>query len=136
MKNVTLLKPNSFNCLDGRYVGQSHILFRFWNIEAKCIYFKESLVQKKNKIRKKKKKVLSFESSEKLLPGIIMSEKPSFLVIHTPRVKRPMYSRLSWSMSPWRSCRATAKPKIWDNDNIQTLNITCCILTQPQHCLG
>lgn len=46
-----------------------------------------------------------------ILPGMMTSEKPSFLVIDTPRVKRTMYSRLSWSISPWRSCRATARPK-------------------------
>lgn len=44
------------------------------------------------------------------LPGMMMSEKPSFLVMETPRVKRTMYSRLSCSMSPCSSCRATAKP--------------------------
>lgn len=46
-----------------------------------------------------------------ILPGMMTSEKPSFLVIDTPRVKRTMYSRLSWSISPWRSCKATARPK-------------------------
>lgn len=44
------------------------------------------------------------------LPGMMTSEKPSFLVMETPLVNRTMYSLLSCSMSPWRSCSATARP--------------------------
>lgn len=44
------------------------------------------------------------------LPGMIMLEKPSFLVIDIPWVNMDVYSLLICSMSPCKSWRDTARP--------------------------
>jgi hypothetical protein len=44
------------------------------------------------------------------VPGMMMSEKPSFLVMDTPLVNNTMYSLLSCSMSPCSNWRDTARP--------------------------
>lgn len=51
------------------------------------------------------------------LPGIIILEKPSFLVMDTPWVNLDVYSLLICSMSPWSNWRETAKPEIEEKNN-------------------
>lgn len=46
------------------------------------------------------------------LPGIIILEKPNFLVMDTPWENTDEYSLLICSMSPCKSCKETAKPKL------------------------
>lgn len=50
------------------------------------------------------------------LPGIIMSEKPSFRVMDTPWENTEEYSLLICSMSPCNSWRETANPKTEERD--------------------